>query len=150
MASANIAGLRELRQTLIGLGAEIASTNGGPVRSALQKGTKKVRDIARGIAKQGANTGRLANAIVSQRDKDPAGQGLTESYIIRVKNGNSREDVRGAFYWLFVEFGTVKQPAQPFLRPAFDVGKQGFLDNFTTDLTKAIETAVRRRAARRG
>ena len=146
MGSANMAGLREVRQTLLSLGAEIASKNGGPVRSALQKGSKRVRDISRGIAAQGSDTGRLAQAIVSQRDKNPEAYGLTESYVIRVKNGNSRDDKRGAFYWRFVEFGTVKQSAQPFLRPAFELGKQGFLDAFTEDLTKAIARAVKKAA----
>jgi HK97 gp10 family phage protein len=144
-----MAGLAELRRTLLGLSAEIASKNGGPVRSALAKGAKRVRDVSRGIAAQNSKTGRLSSAIVSQRDKNPAAEGLTESYIVRVKNGNSRKDERGAFYWRFIEFGTVKQAAQPFLRPAFELGKQGFVDEFTNDLTKAIASAVRR-GARRG
>lgn len=142
MANVEVKGLAELRQTLLSLGGEIASKNGGPVRSALAKGCKRVRDVSRGIAAGFSDTGRLARAIVSQRERDPGN--LTESFVIRVKNGNSREDQKGAYYWRFLEFGTVKQAAQPFLRPAFELGKQGFIDEFTNDLTKAIASAVKR------
>ena len=106
MASTNMQGLDELRRTLLSLSGEIVSKNGGPVRSALAKGAKRVRDVSRAIAGQSSDTGRLAKAIVSQREKNPGN--FTESFVVRVKNGNSREDERGAFYWRFVEFGTVK------------------------------------------
>ena len=147
MAEARIEGLAELRLKLLSLGAEIASKNGGPVRSALAKGTKRVRDIARALAP--VETGRLQRAIYASRDKNPAAEGLTESFSVGVKDGKSRDDLRGAYYWRFIEFFNQKQAAQPFLRPAFDQGVQSFQTEFVTDLTKAIESAVRR-GARRG
>lgn len=144
MANVNVAGLSELRNTLLSLGGEIASKNGGPVRSALAKGTRRVRDLARVNASGSSDTGRLQSAIFSRRDKNPAAEGLTESYIVGVKRGKDRKDPRGAFYWSFVEFGTVKQRPKPFLRPAFDQSTKSFTDEFTTDLSKAIASAVKR------
>lgn len=144
MASVNVAGLAELRQTLLNLGGEIASKNGGPVRSALAKGARRVRDSARLIAGSSKDSGRLQNAIFAGRDRNPGAEGLTESYSVGVKRGNSREDTKGAYYWGFIEFGTVKQKAQPFLRPAFEQGKVNFTEEFTTDLRKAIASAVKR------
>lgn len=146
MANVTVSGLSQLRETLLNLGGEIASKNGGPVRSALAKGSRKVRDIARQNAATSSDTGRLQRAIFSRRDKNPAAEGLTESYIVGVKRGSSRDDQRGAFYWAFVEFGTAKQAKQPFLRPAFEQGKQQFAEEFTTDLRKAIASAVKRYA----
>jgi HK97 gp10 family phage protein len=161
MASASVGGLSELRNTLLSLGADIASKNGGPVRSALAKGAKKVRDAARlrapvsvdagdGDGESQEKGGRLRDAIVSARDKDPGAFGLTESYVVRVKNGKGRDDKRGAYYWRFVEFGTVKQPARPFLRPTFEEQKEGFAQTFVVDLRKAIASAVRRGGRRNG
>ncbi|EAS3143526.1 hypothetical protein DXO92_26030, partial [Salmonella enterica] len=42
-------------------------------------------------------------------------------------------DPRNAFYWRFVEMGTVNMPPHPFVRPAFDVR-----------LEQAKEVAIRR------
>ena len=161
MASANVAGLAELRLQLLRLGADIASKNGGPVRSALAKGARKVRDVVRLRAPSSADAGdgegeseekggRLRNAIVAVRDKDPGAFGLTESYVVRVKNGKDRDDKRGAYYWRFVEFGTAKQPARPFLRPTFEAEKEAFAQEAVTDLRKAIASAVRRGARANG
>ena len=153
MASVSVGGLAELRNTLMNLGGEIASKNGGPVRSALAKGARNVRDLAKSLAPTGAGEkygnsdyqpGRLARAIVAKRDREPGSFGLTESYVVRVKRGKDRADTRGAYYWGFVEFGTVKQNKQPFLRPAFEQSKTNFAENFTTDLRKAIASAVKR------
>ena len=146
MASVSVGGLSELRNTLLSLGSEIASKNGGPVRSALAKGARKVRNVARAIAGSSSDTGRLQRAIFASRDKNPGAEGLTESYAVGVKNGKSREDQKGAYYWRFVEFGTVKQNKQPFLRPAFEQSKTTFTEDFTTDLRKAITSAVKRYA----
>ena len=144
MGSVEVQGLSELRKTLLSLGGEIASKNGGPVRSALAKGARRVRDVARSLAPK--ETGRLQGAIFASRDKNPSAEGLTESYSVGVKQGNSREDLKGAFYWRFKEFGTAGLPPEPFLRPAFEQQKQGFADAFTEDLTKARASAVKKAA----
>ena len=148
MASANVAGLAELRQTLLGLGAEIASKNGGPVRSALAKGARKVRDAAR--LRAPVKSGRLQRAIYASRDKNPSAEGLTESYAVGVKRGKGRDDEKGAFYWIFKEFGTATLAPEPFLRPTFEQQKEEFAQTFVTDLRKAIASAVRRGARANG
>lgn len=146
MSSVTVSGLAELRKQLLSLGGEIASKNGGPVRSALSKGARKIRNLARTIAGGSSDTGRLQGAIFASRDKNPGSAGLTESYAVGVKSGKSRQDPKGAYYWRFIEFGTVKQAAQPFLRPAFEQGKQGFVEEFTGDLREAIARAVKKGA----
>jgi HK97 gp10 family phage protein len=143
MANVSVAGLDELRKTLLSLDASIASKNGGPVRSALARGARRVRDVAR--AKAPVKTGRLQRAIYARRDRNPAAQGFTESYVVGVSSGRSRDDEKGAFYWRFVEFKIGKEyPNQPFVRPAFEENKAQFRDFFASDLTKAIAAAVRR------
>lgn len=34
-----------------------------------------------------------------------------------------------AFYWRFLEYGTVKMAARPFVRPAAEIESTGFVDN---------------------
>jgi HK97 gp10 family phage protein len=43
------------------------------------------------------------------------------------------------FYSWFVEFGTSKQPPQPFLRPARDEGAQKAVDKIVENLSAGIE-----------
>ena len=53
--------------------------------------------------------------------------------------GNLSQD---AWYWRFVEFGTVKMPARPFLRPAFEGKKREAVQAIKTRLSERIEQAL--------
>lgn len=44
-----------------------------------------------------------------------------------------------AFYGRFAEFGTKNEPAQPFMRPAFDETSQQVLDTFIDEVWNACE-----------
>ena len=57
---------------------------------------------------------------------------------------NRRDPNDGAWYWRFVEFGTSKQRAQPFLIPAFEENK--FIANklIQRALLKGVERQARR------
>ena len=46
------------------------------------------------------------------------------------------------------EFGTVKDPRQPYLRPAWDAERIGVLEGIKEDLWAEIEKAAARRARR--
>lgn len=39
-------------------------------------------------------------------------------------NSMKASDPRNAFYWRFVELGTINMPAHPFIRPAFDMTEE--------------------------
>lgn len=56
--------------------------------------------------------------------------------------GSSLRIQENAFYWRFVEFGTSKMRARPFLRPAFDNNKDAINDTFIRVLSKGIDEAV--------
>jgi HK97 gp10 family phage protein len=62
-----------------------------------------------------------------------------KKYRKQGKKGNLSQD---AWYWRFVEFGTVKMSAQPFLRPAFDMRKNDALQAIKTRLAQRIEQAA--------
>lgn len=46
------------------------------------------------------------------------------------------------FWWRFLEFGTSKMQAKPFLRPAFDNNVTACAESIKTDLAKAIDRAA--------
>jgi HK97 gp10 family phage protein len=46
-----------------------------------------------------------------------------------------------AYYWRFLEFGTVKRPATPFLRPAFESNKQKAAGEIKRVLERRIKRA---------
>jgi HK97 gp10 family phage protein len=55
----------------------------------------------------------------------------------------------GALYYAtHVEFGTIDTPAKPYMRPAWDGGKQGALDHVKGQLGTAIQKAAARYAKR--
>lgn len=162
-----IAGLAGVLEALEALPREIASRNGGPVRTALGRGARLIKDEA--VRRAPVATGKLQKNIIAARDRNPqrAGPGIGERYIVGVRGGarqklaNTRRNRRAGtvgqdavtqgntFYWRFLEFGTAKMPAKPFLRPAFEAMKQAALDEVVSSLGKGIDR-IAARLARQG
>lgn len=53
------------------------------------------------------------------------------------------------YYWRFVEFGTEKHRAQPFMRPALERNISKATDAFVTEYQKSLDRAIKR-AEKRG
>lgn len=151
------------------LPAQFASKNGGPLRKALYGASKLIRDDAQSRAP--IDTGNLKANVYIYRDRNPQNSGATERYIIgvRTKRGQKqRLAARGslnrklgrvgrnfrlkgdAYYWHFVEFGTEKMNAQPFMRPAFEANKRQAVAVFSAEFEKGVGAAVRRAKAAAG
>ena len=123
-----VKGLRELGLAMKGLSADMA---GKVARQATAAGAGVVRKAAREMAP--VDSGNLKAAVVMKRlpkRETP----LTEEYFVTVRQGKKRDAAQGkartgrqgkdAFYARFVEFGTVKVPARPFMRPALENNTQ--------------------------
>ena len=148
METVEIKGLRELRLAL--MRTIPAEMQGKILQKALGPAARLVVNAARAnTSKFKEPTGRLRKAIYASRDKDS--KPTFEARVVAVRKGRKRSDLRGAYYWRFVEFGhrvgsrktgklqkldargtgrgagfrgkTSDVPAQPFLRPAFDANK---------------------------
>lgn len=146
-------GLDGVLDNLKALGA-LASKRGGPVRASLAKGAKVIRDEA--IKRAPERTGNLRDSIIMKRDPKPQMVGAAEVYWVGVKGGGRRKyagtkrnrrngrtgqeyEVSGnAYYWRFIEFGTEKLRARPFLRPAFEATKHEALNTIVTELKRGI------------
>jgi len=160
----HVKGLDGLLDALKALPPEIASKNGGPARAALAKGARIIRDDAR--QRVPVDTGAVKANIVMKRDSRPDRFGANERYTIGVRGGaskyaNTKRNVRkgragkeyktagSTYYWRFLEFGSEKAPAHPFLRPAFESNQQRALDVIVSTLTKGIERAAKKVARSR-
>jgi HK97 gp10 family phage protein len=88
---------------------------------------------------------RAAGASIAEARAATAGtSGETKAEVrIGPRNGLSKSD---SIKTIVQEFGSVKQAAQPYIRPAWDAHKDGASASVKTELWKEIEKAVARRA----
>jgi HK97 gp10 family phage protein len=83
-----------------------------------------------------AQPGHLRKSIRVSKLHKGQGIGMREvKYGIRIS--------QRAYYWRFVELGTAKATAQPFLRPAFDELVEKSFANVANDCAKRIEAYFR-------
>ncbi|NBU45443.1 MAG: HK97 gp10 family phage protein [Betaproteobacteria bacterium] len=149
-----IEGLAELNRALRELPQRIANRG---LRTAVYAGAKVIRDEARHRAPKAAQSlgtkqpsaGTLKRSVIMKHIRELSGGGRQTFYVLvrqgkkyrnQGKRGNLSQD---AWYWRFVEFGTVKMSARPFLRPAFDMKKNDALTAIKTRLAERIEQAAR-------
>jgi len=141
-------GLSDLAAVLKALPPEVASKNGGPLKTALRAAAVVIQDDAK--ARAPVDVGVLRDAINVVRDPRPSG--VTERYVVKVTRARKVQRIirtakgnigsRGAFYWQFLEFGTKFITARPFMRPAFDSQAGNALDRFKAILAAGIKRAA--------
>lgn len=143
--SFKIDGIRELGHALKQLPPAVIGKKGGPLKSAMMTAMLPVlRDaqakapVSMGHMIKGEFVpgGRLKRAIKRRRHTNPIK--YDEIVGVGVFSGRSRSDLLGAYYAPFVEFGTVKQPPQPFMRPAMEKNRQLIIKKFRTRLAQII------------
>ena len=143
MADIKVSGLRELGLAMQSLSADMA---GKIARQAVAAGAGIVRKQARAGAPK--DTGNLQAAIVMKRLPKRETQ-LTEEYIVAARKGRTKDAKaakagtgklgKDAYYARFVEFGTVKVPARPFMRPALENNTQAATDAIAARLAARID-----------
>lgn len=124
-----------------GLGELIKNLNSLPdklekkvIRAAVRKGANIIRDKARQNVQK--DTGNLQKSIIT------SGVKVTGKIAFRVslkqrKTKNSKDP----YYGRFVEFGTSKTPAHPFMRPALDESESEVLEIVVNDIKSNLEKA---------
>lgn len=154
-----VEGLGELLKRLEALPREISGKNGGPVRRALGRAARLVRDEVRTNAPR--RSGNLQANIIAARVRDDRPPGVAERFVVSVRGkrqryANTAENRRSgrvgktyqrdgdAFYWKFLEFGTAKMPARPFIQPSFASSAQAALTEFTRALGADLDKVVRK------
>ena len=132
----DFSGLNDIAKDLEALSR---AENNKVLRDATRAGAEVLKaDV---IARAPVRTGKLKKNVVVVTQKSRRRGEISSGIHVRGRNmrtGNSdntmkASDPRNAFYWRFVEMGTVNMPPHPFVRPAFDVRQE-----------QATEVAIRR------
>jgi HK97 gp10 family phage protein len=171
-------GLREAVKTLKELGP-LAGQRGGPVRAVLRKAAQIVVVQAKANVRaiiaepnlggvDSKSTGLLENSVTARRMRKTPSGAKGEAYVVTVKRGGNRKyaanvkNVRSgragktyevpppAFYGWFLEYGTERMRAHPWIRPAYDQKKAEALALFVRDLPKAIVALQKKLAKKNG
>jgi hypothetical protein len=156
-----LSGLDGVLEALRKLPPEVVSKNGGPVRVALRKAAQVFVKQARinfgaAVAMAGVSgitdtTGFTQQQITAKRGrKMPAGvkgerQLVTVRYVPH-PNGNTfrGRPIRANDIAFVMEHGSSKQPATPWLKPAFEAKAPEALATIETELPRAIGRAARK------
>jgi HK97 gp10 family phage protein len=137
-ATLKVDGLRELQDKLRNLAPNIAR-NG--LRAAVAAGAALIRNEARQKAPK--DTGEMARDIMIKRERDSTTYRALYSVFVRTGKksrlgGKGRNVAKDSYYWRFVEFGTAKMAAKPFMRPAFESQKEKAVDAIRDKLAARI------------
>ncbi len=139
MPKVKITGLDELKKDLKKLSEK---TRKSIVVSSLRSGAVTFRQSARSLAP--AKSGILKKAITVKkiRTKDRSIVKFITAWTQQRGGKNAVAQGSGtrndAYYGHFVEYGTVHQSAQPFIRPAYDIDKSSVTGAITKQMAKRI------------
>lgn len=140
-----IEGLTELHVALKGFPQELRDK---ALRSAVSYAAKGVQEAIALNAPVG-ETAVLRRSVYRTRSKDMSSS-VQETYIIGIRYGAAhRKRGLDAWYWRFIEFGTRKMPARPFLRRTFDTSIDLMINLMRTSLSSSVER-IARKLARQG
>lgn len=150
-----VEGLAELGKALRDLPDRVAR-NG--LRASVYAGAKVVRDEARARAPKadqplGPNQpppGTLRRSVIMKHIRELSS--LTrQTFFVTVRHGKKyrKQGKKGnlsqdAWYWRFVEFGTRKMPARPFLRPALQAKRREAVQAMKDRLSERIELEAKK------
>lgn len=152
--SVTMTGVEELSKKLQGLAYDMQKKGG---RFALRKAAQVIRDQAK------AN----AQSIDDPKSRDDITKNIAEKWgskfnksmgdlmfrvgVLGGAGGNQSKKDQGqglpggdTRHWRFVEFGTEKMAARPFLRPAMEQAAQRATDVFINQYDKAIDRALKK------
>jgi hypothetical protein len=145
-------GLDGVLALLQSLPAEVVSKRGGPVKSALRKGALVVNRaekelLARVLDPNDPDTNLLMESLVVSRGKAPS-SGKGERYLARVKRqsypdrtGKTVTTLQTAHH---KEYGTEKQTATPWIRPAFQQSAENAIRTVEAETLAGIDRVVKK------
>lgn len=143
-------GLKELREamSMLPLALEDKALN-----SILMAAAKPTADTAKALApmankviqvrKEKVEPGRLKNNIRRRRARKTRHDAEVHVYV-RNSKFKKVTDPNNAWFWWWVEFGTDKQEAQPYMRPAFASNVHNALKIIQKDSWKKIKTQAKK------
>lgn len=135
-----IEGLRELRANLLKLTDRTAKN---VLNRAVNAGARIIRDEAKQNAP--VDSGKLKRNIITAKRRAPKG---SANFVVTVREKGKADDPKNAFYARFLEFGTAKFPAAPFMAPAFENKKREAIQAIGKALGEGIEAEAKKEGVR--
>jgi HK97 gp10 family phage protein len=132
-------GFKELAAAMRELPERVAKN---ALRSAVGAGAAEIRKEAKLHAP--VDTGRLKSAVYQKQIREASGQ-YKQVFFVGVragakrKKGGAKDFSQSAYYWSFLEFGTAKMAARPFMRPAFEGKKEAAVGAIAKKLDERIQ-----------
>lgn len=150
-------GIQGLMAQLREIGAE---TGGKVLASAARKAFVPVLEAARGMVP--VDSGSLRDSLMIGTNRPGEGDTVVAAGIMIGKGkGAKQAQVAAAAFgegqlkalppsrrWHFIEFGTSRQAAKPFLRPAIDGNAQAVVDLLAKEVDKGIARAIKRKGGK--
>lgn len=154
-----VEGLQELQRKLLALPKKV---QGKPTRGALNSGAKLIKVRARELV--AVDTGFLREAIIQYpvkqsehaysdqvrvgvRKRVRKGAKLSKKYKAALSARRRRSSAQRSVtpkYWRYLEFGTSRMAARPFLRPAFEREKASAVSRIAQRMREEIDKAASR------
>jgi HK97 gp10 family phage protein len=155
-AGINIGGVPELQHALRDLTDKLKKQ---VVRAALRDAARPAVKAAKALARQNSRTGLVAKSIRvfgSKRARQSAGEYGVFIRVARLKGAqikafkmktgkSARANPNDPFYWRFLEFGTRKMRARPFLLPGWQRESGRAVEIFSARIKAHIEKANARK-----
>ncbi len=123
--------------------------NNRVLREATRAGANVLKEEV--VSRAPVRRGKLRRNVVvlSRRSRDGGMESGVHIRGVNPDTGNSdntmkADNPRNAFYWRFVEMGTVNMPPHPFVRPAFDVRSEQAAQVAIARMNRAIDEVLRR------
>jgi len=143
--SLDFSGLNNISKDLEALSR---AENNKVLRDATRAGAEVLKEEV--IARAPERSGKLKKNVVVLTQRSRRRGEISSGVHIRGVNpstGNSDNTMkannpRNAFYWRFVEMGTVNMPPHPFIRPAFDVRQEQATEVAFRRMNQAIDEAL--------
>lgn len=124
-AGIRLTGTKEIAKKLKAMDANLRKKAVDP---SLRAGIKEFVEEAK--AQAPVKTGKLRDSIKARKDGRSSTRGST-MYIAGV--------VKAAFYWIFIEYGTSRISAKPFMRPAWEASNKRAIDKTIDTLRKKLK-----------
>ena len=151
MTEIKLHGIDGVIDALRRLPPEVVSKRGGPVLSALKKGARVIHKAAKAnllASLDPESTGVLEKNLIVSRGKAPS-SGKGERVLIRVRRKVYKRTATEVVTTLktaqIKEYGSEKQAAEPWLRPAFNSNAAEAIDVATKSLASEIERFMNRK-----
>lgn len=115
-------------------------------RNILRRTTLKIASQVRDVVRQRApvDTGNLKKSIKSKRDKGTP-TNITASVYVDKSGGKSGK----GYHYHFVEFGTVKMSARPFIVPTVEEMRPGLSEEYRKEFGVQFEKEMQKRAKKK-